>query len=168
MADDEFNRESTAEVLPPLKGRQARTQQGIEQAERRGELRELRHILLSDCQHDIQSIQTIQRDFRSLFSRDPKLEAVLQQVDAAIQSGQKVLCISQFADTAYTVYRYLLEQPLLQAKGVGLVMGSAKDNNEPVQINVHAAIREEVIRRFSPKSWATIEKKGAKNIRQQD
>src|SRR5713101_858493 len=150
VADDEFNRESTAEVLPPLKGRQARTQQAIEQAERRGELRALRHILLSDCQHDIQIIQTLQRDFRSLFSRDPKLEAVLQQADAAIQSGQKVLCISQFADTAYTVYRYLLEQPLLQAKGIGLVMGSAKDNNEPVQINGHAAIREEVISRFAP------------------
>jgi hypothetical protein len=41
-------------------------------------------------------------------------------------------------------------------------MGSAKDNNKPVQINGHAAIREEVISRFAPKAWATIEKKRAK------
>jgi hypothetical protein len=168
VADDEFNRESTAEVLPPLKGRQARTQQAIEQAESRGELRALRHNLLSDCQHDIQIIQTLQRDFGSLFDRDSKLEAVLQQVDAAIQSGQKVLCISQFADTAYAVYRYLLEQPLLQAQGIGMVVGSARDGNEPVQINGHAAIREEVISRFAPKAWATIEKKRAKKISQKD
>jgi nucleoside-triphosphatase THEP1 len=67
-ADDEFDRESTSEVLPPLKGKQARTQQAIEQAERRGALRALRHTLLSDCQHDVQIIQTLRRDFRSLFS----------------------------------------------------------------------------------------------------
>jgi Helicase conserved C-terminal domain len=167
-ADDEFDRESTAEVLPPPKGRQARTLQAIEQAERRGELRALRHILLSDCQHDIQIIKTLQRDFRSLFSKDPKLEAVLQQVDAAIRSGQKVLCISQFADTAYTVYRSLLKQPLLQAKGIGLVMGTARDGGEPVQINGHATTREEVISRFAPKAWVTVEKKRAKKISQKD
>ncbi len=165
-ADDEFNHESAAEVLLPLKGRQARTQEAIEHAERQGELRALRHILLSDCQHDIQIIQTLQRDFGSLFDRDSKLDAVLQQVDAVIQSGQKVLCISQFADTAYAVYSYLLEQPLLQAKGIGLVVGSARDGNEPVQINGHAAIREEVISRFAPKAWSTIEKKRAKKISQ--
>jgi superfamily II DNA/RNA helicase len=168
VVDDEFDRENTVEVLPPLKGRQARTQQAIEQAERRGELRALRHTLLGDCLHDIQIIQAIRRDFQSLFARDPKLEAVLQQVEAAIRAGQKVLCISQFADTASTAYRYLLKQPLLRTKGVALVMGSAKDGTEPVQINGYAASRDEVISRFAPKAWATAEKKRTKKESQNE
>src|SRR6266536_1282892 len=166
--DDEFDREATAEVLPPLRGRQARTQQLIDQAEQRGELRVLRHTLLDDCLHDTHIIQNIQREFQSLFITDPKLETVLQQVNASIRSGQKVLCISQFADTAYTVYLALLKQPLLREKGVGLVMGSAKDGIAPIQINGLTTGRDEVISRFAPNAWVTTEKKKAKKASQID
>ncbi len=161
--DDEFDREATAEVLPPLKGRQARTQQLIDQAERRGELRALRHTLLDACMHDTHIIQSIQRVIT-----DPKLETMVQQVNASIRSGQKVLCISQFADTAYTVYLALLEQPLLRDKGIGLVMGSAKDGNAPIQINGHATGRDEVISRFAPNAWVPAEKRKAKKASQND
>ncbi len=166
--DDEFDREATAEVLPPLRGRQARTQQLIDQAEQREELRVLRHTLLDDCLHDTHIIQNIQREFQSLFITDPKLETVLQQVNASIRSGQKVLCISQFADTAYTVYLALLKQPLLREKGVGLVMGSAKDGIAPIQINGLTTGRDEVISRFAPNAWVTTEKKKAKKASQID
>jgi hypothetical protein len=166
--NDKFDREATAEVLPPLRGRQTHTKQLIDHAERRGELQALRHALLDDCLHDTHIIQSIQREFQSLFIADPKLETVLQQVNASIRSGQKVLCISQFADTAYTVYLALLEQPLLREKGVGLVMGSAKDGVGPVQINGHVTGRDEVISRFAPNAWVTAEKKEAKKESQND
>jgi Helicase conserved C-terminal domain/SNF2-related domain len=165
---DEFDREAAAEVLPPLRGRQARTQQMIDLAERRGGLRALKVTLLDDCLQDTQIIQSIQREFQSLFITDPKLETVLQQVNASIRSGQKVLCISQFADTAYTVYQALLEHPLLREKGVGLVMGSAKDGNAPVQINGHAKSRDEVISRFAPNAWVNAEKKKGKKASRND
>ncbi len=162
-AADEFDFEIAAEVLPIPKLRFARIRHLIDQAERTGQLRKLRHMLLDDCVHDIRIVQAIQHDFKSLFTKDPKLEAVLAQINDSIATGHKVLCISQFADTAQSVYRYLLKQPLLQQRGIGLVVSSSKDKNGPTQINGQPATREEVLSRFAPESWATDKSKQKKS-----
>jgi hypothetical protein len=126
----------------------------IEQAEREGELQALRRLLMDDCQHEIQLIQTIQQEFHTLFERDPKLDVILQQIQHAIRAGHKVLCISQYADTARAVYRHALAQPYLAERGVGLVVGSGSDtSSNPVQINGQFATREDVLSSFAPHSW---------------
>jgi hypothetical protein len=113
---------------------------------------------MDDCQCDIQLIQTIQREFHTLFERDPKLDAILQQIQHVIQAGHKVLCISQYADTAYAVYQHILTQHYLIHKGIGFVVGSAKDGSNPVEINGRVATREDVLSRFAPHSWANTKK----------
>ncbi len=127
----------------------------LERAEKDGQLRALRNILIDDCQREIQLIQQIQQEFHTLFERDPKLDAILQQIQHAIHTGNKIVCISQYADTARAVYQYVLTQPDLTQRGVGLVVGSAKDGSDPVQINGQAATREEVLSSFAPLSWTS-------------
>lgn len=151
---NEFDREVTSELLPVPRLRYARLQRVIEQAERTGQLRAYRRALLADCAHDISIVQAIQHDFQPLFARDPKLEAVLAQIDDSLAAGHKVLCISQFADTARAVYSYLLKRPLLRQKGVGLIVSSSKGEQHPTQINGQPASREEVLISFAPRSWA--------------
>ncbi len=160
ITSDEFNRETTTEILLPHRMNNARIRRLINQAEQTGQLLSLRRMLLDDCTHDIHCVQVIRSNFQSLFTKDPKLDALLDQVNASISDGHKVLCISQFADTAQVVYRYLLRQPLLRQKGIGLVVGSSKDEYGPVQINnLPVSSREEVLKRFSPRTW-TIDGKG--------
>lgn len=126
----------------------------IEKAERERQLLTLRGKLMHDCQHDIQLIQTIQQEFRTLFERDPKVDAVIQQIYHATHAGNKIICISQYADTARAIYRYVLTQPDLARKGVGLVVSSVADSSDkPVQINRRSATREEVLSCFAPNSW---------------
>lgn len=158
VSDDEFDHEITSEVLPAPRIRHAHLLRLIEQAEQKGLLRALRLTLLDDCAHDIHIVQTIQQDFQSLFTRDPKLEAILAQINDSIAAGHKVLCISQFADTALAVYRYLLKEPFLCHKGVGLVVSSSKDKQGPTQINGQSTSREEVLGRFAPNSWSPASK----------
>jgi len=162
------DREIAADVLPFPKGKYERMRKIIDRAEKEGRLRALRHLLVDDCQYDIQLIQTIQQEFRTLFERDPKLDAILQQIQHAIRAGHKVLCISQYADTAHAVYRHIQTQPHLAYKGVGFVVGSAKDGRDPAQINGQATTREDVLSRFAPHSWANgdkqrYKKKGVNN-----
>ncbi len=157
-ASGEFDREGTAEVLPATRVRSARLRHLIDQAERAGQLQGLRRTLLEDCSHDKQVVHAIQRDFQPLFRKDPKLETVLNHLNDAIAAGHKVLCISQFADTALAVYHYFLQQPLLREKGVGLVVGSSRDSAGPTQINGRTAIREEVLGSFAPRSWNAADK----------
>ncbi len=130
----------------------------IERAENEGQLKTLRSKLMDDCQHEIQLIQTIQQEFHTLFERDPKLDAILQQIEHTIRAGRKIVCISQYADTARNVYQQVLAQPDLVQRGVGLVIGSAKDGSEPTQINGQAARREDVLSSFAPNSWSSGEK----------
>src|SRR5207248_727650 len=109
-----------------------------------------------------------QREFQSLFRKDPKLETVLTHLNNAIAVGHKVLCISQFADTALAVYHYFLQQPLLREKGVGLVVSSSRDSDGPTQINGHTASREEVLGSFAPRSWNAADRvKGEKSSQNQ-
>ena len=161
-ANDEFDREITAEVLPEPRVRHARLLRLIDEGEQKGQLRALRHMLLDDCAHDIHIVRVIQQDFQTLFTKDPKLGAILAQVNDSIAAGHKVLCISQFADTALAVYRYLLNDPFLCQKGVGLVVSSSKDRQGPTQINGQSTSREEVLSRFAPNSWSTASKGGQK------
>jgi len=155
---DEFNHESMTDLLPLPRVNNARIRHLISQAEKTGQLRALRSRLLEDCTYDMQVVEAIRRDFQSLFTQDPKLDAVLAQINSSITNGHKVLCISQFADTAQAVYHYLLGQSLLRQKGVGLVVGSSKDKHGPYQINNQATSREEVLSRFAPRTWATDER----------
>jgi len=113
--------------------------------------------LLEDCQHDMRLIQAIQRDFATLFARDPKLETIVQKIQESIAKGQKVLCISQAADTAYTVYRAAMTDPLLVHKGIGFLTSSEKENYAPAQINNLVATRDDILSRFAPRSWSSPE-----------
>jgi hypothetical protein len=143
------DRESSFDVSSSRKGKHERMREIIEQAEREGRLQALRHLLMDDCLYEIRLIQTIQQEFHTLFERDPKLDAILQQVQHAVQAGHKVLCISQYTDTAHAVYQHVLTQPYLKHKGVGFVVGS----QQLVQINGQSATREDVLSRFAPHSW---------------
>lgn len=155
--EDESELETNADILAPPRKHYGRIKKLIDQAEQSGQLRTLRQTLLEDCNHDVQVVQQIRRDFHSLFTRDPKLEVVLNQIHASLAAGNKVLCISQFADTAQAVYRSLIKQPMIVQKGVGLVMSSTKDPLGACQINGQPAPRNEVLSRFAPRSWARAE-----------
>jgi len=138
---------------PQPKRRMTGIQKSIELAAQKGRLRTLRKTLLEECHHEITLIREIQAEFQPLFERDPKLETIVQQIIQSTQAGKKVLCISQYVDTAYAVYKRVVEHPYLFQKGVGLVTGSQKEGVEPVQINGHVANREDVLSRFAPVSW---------------
>ena len=152
-SQNEFEQGQLAAEPKPLPGKQSRTRKLIEKAKKEGRLRALRVLLLEDCQQDIQLIQTIQQEFASLFTKDPKLETVLQKIQESIDNGQKVLCISQSADTAYAVYRAVMADPFLVQKGVGFLTSSDKGAYDPAQINGLVAVREDILSRFAPRSW---------------
>ncbi|HEX2913495.1 MAG TPA: DEAD/DEAH box helicase [Chloroflexia bacterium] len=154
--------EVTAEP-PKARYTNERARKLIEQAAEHGQLIILHSTLIRDCAHDLQLIRQIQKEFHDLFNHDPKLEQVLVQVKQAIAAGHKVLCISQYADTAFAVYRHLVRQPILLQKGVGLVVGGAGKSYDAVQINQQPATREEVLRRFAPTSWAANASTGNKD-----
>src|SRR5262249_50862774 len=134
--------------------RQRRALRLIEEARAKSRLKALRRRLLADCDADIRLLEKVEADFFSLFDADPKLIAVCAVVGSSLKAGQKVLLVSQFADTAFAVYKTLLADPAVCEKGVGLVMSTAKGEEAPVQINGAAATREEAIRRFAPRAWA--------------
>jgi hypothetical protein len=138
----------------PVARKQGRPRKLIEKAEKEGHLRALRVLLLEDCRRDIQLIQAIQRDFANLFARDPKLETIVQKIQENIAKGQKVLCISQAADTAYAAYRAVMADPLLVHKGVGFLTSSEKGEYAHAQINGLDATRENILGRFAPHSWS--------------
>ncbi|GHO61270.1 hypothetical protein KSC_001620 [Ktedonobacter sp. SOSP1-52] len=144
-------------------GKQGRTRKLIDKAEKEGRLRALRTLLLDDCRQDIQLIQTIQHDFAPLFARDPKVEIILQKIQQNVAKGQKVLCISADADTAYTVYRAAMGDPLLKQKGIGFLTSSEKEEYAASQINGLKASREAIFSRFAPRSWSSAETKGKTN-----
>lgn len=139
--------------------KQGRVHKLIIEAEIDGRLRALRALLLEFCQQDIQLIQDIQQDFADLFERDPKLESIVQTIHKHIIRGQKILCISQAADTAYAVYSAIMADPLLVQKGVGFLTSSKKETYAPTQINGQAASRGEILSRFAPHSWSVPERK---------
>jgi len=166
--EEEFDWETTTGLLPHPRARMKKIRQIIDVAKQTGQLRPFRLTLLDDCYHDEQIIRAIQHDFHSLLTQDPKLDNILKQVMTSIGNGHKVLCISQFADTAYAVYQHLLHQPLLRQRGVGLVMGSSKETQNATQINGYSASREQVLRRFAPNSWAAAEKKKQSKIEEDE
>jgi hypothetical protein len=165
-AADEMAHETSADVLVAPRMRSGRIRGLIAQAEQTGQLRALRARLIDDCQHDIEILQRLQQDFHGLFVTDPKMGTVVAQIDKALAAGQKVLCISQFADTAQVLYRILLKNLLLVQKGIGLVVSSTNDPSGPTQINGRPATREEVLSRFAPRSWAGVEGGKQKLVRQ--
>ena len=134
--------------------RQRRALRLIEEARNKSRLKALRRRLLADCNSDIRLLERVEADFASLFEADPKLVSVSAAVRSSLETGQKVLLVSQFVDTAFAVYKVLLADPAVRKNGVGLVMSTAKGEESPVQVNGAAATREEVIRRFAPRAWA--------------
>ena len=160
--NDDMNWETTTDLSLRINARQARINRLIDIAERMGQLRSLRETLVADCHNDEQVIHSIQHDFGSLFMKDPKIEQILTQIRTSVASGHKVLCISQFADTVIAVYQQCLQHAFLRQRGVGLVMSSSQQVSQATQINGYATSREEVLRRFAPRSWTTQEKKRRK------
>lgn len=140
-----------------LPKKQGRIHKLIEKGQQEGCLRDLRTRLLESCLHDQQLIKAIQQDFANLFAKDPKLAMVLDTIQEHIAKGQKVLCISQAADTAYAVYRAAMADPLLVQKGIGFLTSSDKDAYAPEQINHLAASRSDILSRFAPHSWSSPE-----------
>jgi hypothetical protein len=115
--------------------RQRRVLRLIEEARNAGRLRRLRKRLLTDCDADIQLLYDVERDFEDLFGADPKLSLVQHLVHESVAAGRKVLLISQFADTAFAVYKALHKNEKLLAGGIGLVMSTAKGGEPPMQVN---------------------------------
>jgi superfamily II DNA or RNA helicase len=137
--------------------RQKRALRLIDEARIKGKLRPLRSRLLKECDSDIKLLDQVEDDFASLFENDPKLSAIVSLVRKYVASGEKVLLVSQFADTAYTVYRTMLNDQHIAAGGVGLVMSSSKSGDAPIQINGRPATRDNALRRFAPRAWAQNE-----------
>lgn len=137
--------------------RQRRVLRLIEEARKRKSLKSLRNKLIKDSEADIRLLDKVEAEFASLFQADPKLALVLDNVYKAIAQGQKILLVSQFADTAFTVYKSLLSNLDIQPSGIGLVMSTAKSNEDPIQVNGRRASREEVFRLFAPNAWAQSE-----------
>jgi hypothetical protein len=150
----EASRDGLALQEQVTRPRQRRALRLIEEARAKSRLKALRRRLLADCDADIRLLEKVEADFFSLFDADPKLVAVCAAVRSSLQAGQKVLLVSQFADTAFAVEKALLADPAVREKGVGLVMSTAKGEEPPVQVNGAAATREEAIRRFAPRAWA--------------
>ena len=137
--------------------RQRRALRLIEDAKSKGSLRPLHRKLIADCNADINLLNKVEVEFSPLFDSDPKISAVIATAKAYISAGQKILLVSQFADTAFTVYKTIRGDAVLAQHGVGLVMSTAKGNEHPIQADGKKATREEVIRRFAPQAWAQSE-----------
>jgi hypothetical protein len=133
--------------------RQRRALRLIEEAKAKGRLRPLRKRLIADCEADIELLNKVEKEFGPLFDSDPKLAAIVSAAREGIGAGHKVLLVSQFADTAFTVYKAITADPALAETGVGLVMSTAKGGEHPVQADGRKATREEVVRRFAPRAW---------------
>lgn len=123
----------------------------------RGALQSLRAQLLRDARNDAQRVAELHEEFKTLFEQDPKLNAVVELVRVKRARGEKVLAISQFADTAYALYRALRDDPVLATGGIGLIMSTAKHNESAIQLDGKTATREDVIRRFAPQAWREVE-----------
>lgn len=137
--------------------RQRRALRLIEDARSKGSLRPLRRKLIADCNSDIKLLDNVEKGFAPLFDSDPKISTVIATVRQYITAGRKILLVSQFADTAFTVYKAITDDAVLASQGVGLVMSTAKGDEPPIQANGKKATREEVIRRFAPQAWAQSE-----------
>jgi hypothetical protein len=134
--------------------RQRRALRLIEGAKAKGQLRPLRRKLITDCEADIKLLNKVEEEFAPLFDSDPKLAAVISSVREGLRAKHKVLVVSQFADTAFTVYKAIRSDSDLCKTGVGLVMSTAKGGENPIQADGEKATREEVVRRFAPDAWA--------------
>jgi hypothetical protein len=133
--------------------RQRRVLRLIDAARSRGQLMRLRSRLLGDCEADVRLLNDVERDFADLFEADPKLDLVRRTVSERLTQGRKVLLISQFADTAFSVYKSLLGEQRVREKGIGLVMSTAKGAEPAIQVNGREARRDEALRRFAPRAW---------------
>jgi hypothetical protein len=133
--------------------RQRRLLRLIAEATTQKRLRQLRKRLIADCTADIQLLDEIERDFADLFDADPKLTLIRRLVRERVEGKQKVLLVSQFADTAFAVYKSLSGDSAVRNRGIGLIMSTAKGGEAPVQVNGHEATRDEVLWRFAPKAW---------------
>ncbi|HZH32555.1 MAG TPA: helicase-related protein [Pyrinomonadaceae bacterium] len=144
--------------------RQRRALRLIDEAGAKGRLRPLRRRLIADCEADIKLLDKVEKKFAPLFDSDPKLAAVISAARESVAAGNKVLLVSQFADTAFTVYKAVMADPALGATGVGLVMSTAKGGEHPIQADGRKATREEVIRRFAPRAWSqSVVERGREN-----
>jgi len=135
--------------------RQRRIVRLIEDARAHGRLKPLRGRLLTDAAADINLLETVHRDFGELFEGDPKLALVRDLVRQRVihGAGQKVLLVSQFADTAFAIYRTLQQDDEVAEHGIGLIMSTSKAGEAPVQMNGRPSTREHVLRSFAPVAW---------------
>lgn len=146
--------------------RQRRILTILRQARAEKNLRPLRARLITDCQADIAVIDAIREDFQEMFGHDLKLQEVLDLIHEQSGRGEKVLLVSQFADTAFALYKLVLSDDRLRTKGVGLIMSTAKGGEEPVQIDGWPSDRETVLRRFAPAAWRESEIEGGRGLAQ--
>jgi superfamily II DNA or RNA helicase len=103
-----------------------------------GRAEKVHQTMLNACDSDLAALEKIKQLLAKEFVTDHKREVVTQQVRSLIAQGHKVLLISTFSDTVIDYYRYMGRDPVINAKGIGLAIGSHKyyfpsDSGSPPQ-----------------------------------
>jgi hypothetical protein len=121
--------------------------------------------LWSACDNDLMQLDKIQRLLADEFVKDHKREQVTQKVKELLSQGHKVLLISTFSDTVLDYYRYMTQDSIITAKGIGMAIGSTKHyhpdgSNQVLKVSPHNALkgqrhrtgikRQELFRLFAP------------------
>jgi len=91
-----------------------------------GRAETVHQTMLNACDSDLAALEKIKQLLAKEFVTDHKREVVTQQVRSLIAQGHKVLLISTFSDTVIDYYRYMGRDPVINAKGIGLAIGSHK------------------------------------------
>lgn len=131
-------------------------------------IHEIRNTLLVDCERDLESLEDIKGLLSAEFVKDHKREEVTKKVRALVQAGEKVLLISTFSDSVLDYYQHMIQDPVINAKGIGLAIGGSKvyypDHGKPIPFAPNNATkagkpqetlkREELFKIFAPVATA--------------
>lgn len=108
-------------------------------------------LLIRDAESDLNDLESIHLDFSGAFNRkDEKYEVVRNTLKNKLESGEKVLLITQFRDTALDYFNKFVKDPILKGIRIGLVTGLQDDSTIGLGITKHT--KEEILKRFSPRS----------------
>lgn len=112
---------------------------------------------LHDTENDIALLTEITLELEDAFKRkDEKYEKIVEQVQKCLVSGEKVLLVTQFRDTALAYYKRLVDEQNMTEYNMGLVTGVAEDvtarfKRDDEFLLLHEP-KETVLERFSPRS----------------